>query len=526
MQHGPPRTGRFGARLICCVLQDPVPHDLAAPLSCSYALVLVQAPVLLPPQLVCPAGTRIVTESECTATAELVLHRRLPLQLVPEHGTPFGCSVCIKNCSHAHLTLNVNAASKATSKRHSLVCRNVSENWLGQTASRSKRAEAWQRAVVQPGSAVTAEALHTLGLSAVQITATFLFTVEQTLPLYVTEMRESGLPYDGSKSRDEQHCFVGKRPFRTGAAELPGRCLVVDTSIRNDGFGSQLWAIISGLAFCRRCGCMLSRSSIAAIDMHGEAGAQQRPTNLDDLVPEANGLIDAMVQHAADISNGTLRLWRPSIMPYVHQKVLPCLRVMSLHGEMQSQIEEFFSPAICAWLRAAWLTAWAHRTAARPERSQLGSPSQGSHPALAAVRDVTPNGTASRPSIAPRSLTVIAMHVRRYDILNTSQKRWVSDARSLLCLRHVLSRHPGASAHVHTWKTPLPSFAEYAVVHAGEANETFETFQAFVDSDVFILGKSTLSYAAALLHDGPVYAMPEAWHSTTWFFHLRTWLNC
>ena len=76
---------------------------------------------------------------------------------------------------------------------------------------------------------------------------------------------------------------------------------------------------------------------------------------------------------------------------------------------------------------------------------------------------------------------------------------------------------------MYTWKTPLPNFAATgAVVHADDEHVTLQTWHRFVNADVFIMGKSSLSFTAAFFSSGTIYypfnaslsqlsMLPESW---------------
>ena len=146
---------------------------------------------------------------------------------------------------------------------------------------------------------------------------------------------------------------------------------------------------------------------------------------------------------------------------------------MALHLHYQARKSDtFYTPSVVGWMRDAWPCG---------ERPTFYSGGAGS----------------GRGSAA----TVIAMHVRRYDIDNTTRLRWLSDERHLECLQRVKGRYPHADAHVFAWREQLsPAFDALATVHVGHERDTITTFDAFLHADVLISARSTLSVTAALLH--------------------------
>lgn len=112
---------------------------------------------------------------------------------------------------------------------------------------------------------------------------------------------------------------------------------------RTDGFGAQLIASLTGIAYCRVCGCRYLHKPYRNMSFG-------REHNMRVLLPAINARVDAFMKNlgvsvVADVRQEHTRVGCANISAFVSTP----------SRQMNLRPEAFFDEASASWLRAAWL---------------------------------------------------------------------------------------------------------------------------------------------------------------------------
>lgn len=224
-------------------------------------------------------------------------------------------------------------------------------------------------------------------------------------------------------------------------------CLTIKRG--NDGFGSQLFSIISGICYCEHKGIKYLHSKIENIKLVDKASFQ------NDEITILNEVINQIIINMKfDFYNGE----SCTIKPFLHDVIF------------DEGVENYFTDDILNKLNCSYNYEY--------------------------------------PKTYNNGCTNIAIHVRRGDDIIDSDKpfRWI-DSSVYDNLIHTLNQKiENPHFHVFSWGNPNLSInipnVTYHIVNSGE--KFIEHFNCLVHSDILIVGSSTFSISAGFFNKNKV----------------------
>ena len=229
-----------------------------------------------------------------------------------------------------------------------------------------------------------------------------------------------------------------------------------------DGFGAQLMAILSGIAYCRHHGIPYFHTPIQHLLPVGTFA-----TNMDDQVESANAFVDSII--------GRLGLDRKH-PPVTHA-------ALHMHDEINASPDTYYTPEFTRYLARAY-------------------------------QEPTPNEFVGHE-------INVAVHVRRGDIVKEETYRWVELEEVNMQMNRLRDRYNGAQFHVFSWMDPCHGIEDEDVtVYCSQSGKDFlHDFHCFVQADALIIGASCLSMSAALFNADVVIAPTMNRARTNWANH-------
>ena len=272
---------------------------------------------------------------------------------------------------------------------------------------------------------------------------------------------------------------------------------------KTDGFGAQLQAQISGIAYCQRpsSGRIYVHSRMgprmdnelhncevdaAALDLFG--GMAVGSPRIEDVVSEAGHSGDTIVEDR--YGNKTMANGRVEVHDYIKD----------VHNAPTSKdVGEYYTDAVLELLRAKY-----HST----PKPQLPSACYG-------AVDVSDHGSAN--ALPP---AYAAIHIRRGDVTEDAHpRRFTPNDSYLPLLRSLVARHPDLPIIIFSQGRP-DDFEE--LIHALKSStvalcldeDVRSSFHALVCAKVLVVARSSFSYCAGLLTRGTVYCdvIENWWH--------------
>lgn len=224
-------------------------------------------------------------------------------------------------------------------------------------------------------------------------------------------------------------------------------CLTIKRG--NDGFGSQLFSIISGICYCEHKGIKYLHSNIENIKLVDKESFQ------NDEITILNEVINQIIINMRfDFYNGE----NCTIKPFLHDVIF------------DEGVENYFTDDILTKLNCSYNYEY--------------------------------------PKTYNNGYTNIAIHVRRGDDIIDSDKpfRWIDSSVYDNLINTLNQKIKNPHFHIFSWGNPNLSInipnVTYHIVNSGE--KFIEHFNCLVHSDILIVGSSTFSISAGFFNKNKV----------------------
>jgi hypothetical protein len=224
-------------------------------------------------------------------------------------------------------------------------------------------------------------------------------------------------------------------------------CLTIKRG--NDGFGSQLFSIISGISYCENKGIKYLHSKIENIKLVDKESFQ------NEEIPILNDVINQIIINMGfDFYNGE----NCEIKPFLHDVIF------------DDGVDNYFTDNLLTKLNLSYIHDY--------------------------------------PIMYDSNLTNIAIHIRRGDDINEEDKsyRWIDSLiyDNLIIELNGIIENP--HFHIFSWGNPnlsitIPNIT-YHTVNSGE--KFIEHFNCMVHSDILVVGSSTFSISAGFFNKNKV----------------------
>lgn len=226
--------------------------------------------------------------------------------------------------------------------------------------------------------------------------------------------------------------------------------MIVTIAHDNDGFGSQMLSILSGIAYTMHIGGTYYHTPRKSIKLVGIDAPQNKEIN------RINEFLNSFM------SNLGIKLISDAPLDEITNKV-PYTIFPHLHGEVcntQAYTKEF---------------------------SKL---LKANYPLL-------------KPDYYENNHN-IAVHIRRGDDLLPAQRhnRWISSDIYNSLIEKLHSKYPNSKLHVFSWQDPQIEVKSYISFHTTYSGDTFlDDYNALVWADILVVGSSTFSMSAGVIND-------------------------
>ncbi len=224
----------------------------------------------------------------------------------------------------------------------------------------------------------------------------------------------------------------------------------------NDGFGSQLYSIISGIAFCKTTNSEYLHSELQGIKLLNKPECQ----NLE--LEKANNLINKIIKNL----NLEFRtsMHTPLVKPFFHKEI-------STYG-----VDNFYDESFLKFISSSY--------------------------------------PLEKPLFYENEYTNIAIHIRRGDdIFNPGDiKVRIIENSIYENLINILNKKiKNAKFHIFSWSDPkLNLDCPNIINHISNSGDVFlEDFNSLVHSDILVVGSSTFSISAGFFNKNTVLCNSE-----------------
>lgn len=237
----------------------------------------------------------------------------------------------------------------------------------------------------------------------------------------------------------------------------------------DDGFGSQLLSILSGIAYSKINNHTYYHSPIENIKLVGN------DINQNKEIPLINEFLDAFIKNL-NIKYNTYDKYC-IVRPFFHSEILE-------NGEI------YYNKNFTNYINSAY--------------------------------------PLPKPEYYNNNKHNIAIHIRRGDdILEKDMAvRWIDSEVYDNIIEKIKIKYPNSQIHIFSWRDPKIKNKDNIIFHTSESGDTFlSDFNGLVWSDILIVGSSTFSIAAGLLNkntvaiDNSIYKLkamyiPKFWYET------------
>ncbi len=245
----------------------------------------------------------------------------------------------------------------------------------------------------------------------------------------------------------------------------------------DDGFGSQLFSVISGIAYAEFANLNYLHSEIENIKLVGVDAPQNfELKKCNELI---NGIIENLnLRHKTNNDTAIVR-------PFFHDVIF------------KEGVDKYFNEEFLKKLQNSYIS--------------------------------------KRPDYYEGNKTNIAIHIRRgADIMdNDRTHRWIEGDLYNEIIIKLNKTYPDAIIHIFSWNKPdLADFEESIssklVYHTSDRGDVFvDDFNALVNSDILVVGSSTFSLSAGLLNknlvlcDGDIFKLANTPFPTSWINNYK-----
>lgn len=245
----------------------------------------------------------------------------------------------------------------------------------------------------------------------------------------------------------------------------------------DDGFGSQLFSIISGIAYAEAANLNYLHSEIENIKLVGV----DTPQNFE--LTRCNGLINGIIKNLNLRHKGIND--QVVVRPFFHDVIF------------KEGADIYFNEPFLKKLQNSYIS--------------------------------------NKPEYYNNDKINIAIHIRRgADIMdNDRTHRWIEGDLYNDIIIKLNKLYPDAMIHIFSWNKPdLAEFEEKIkeklIYHTSERGDVFiEDFNALVNSDVLVVGSSTFSLCAGLLNknlvlcDSEIFKLANTPYPTSWIENYK-----